>query len=242
MNLRPIGIFFGALLALAGGITAAGGVAVFATIGSDGTVSSGHQTLATSGAAIVTSVADLRRPQAVSDIVGDPRVRMSVDSSKPVFVGVGPAKDVERYLAGASIDEISDFEVDPFKLEHHPRGGSARPQPPGKQAFWVATSTGTDSASLDWKADSGQYRLVVMNADGTRGVRTHGDVSLTIPHTAPIAWSLVGGGLLLALGGVATMLAAGRRTFPASESVASRDDIQGGAPMPSAQPEATLHR
>ena len=190
MALKVTGIIVGAVLALTGLIVGGGGAAVLATIGSDGTVNSGEQSFSTSGAALISSSADLRRPGEVSDIVGDPRVRMSVDATpgatSGVFVGVGPAKDVERYLAAAPIDEVTDFDVDPFKMKHHPRTGSATPAPPSQQDFWVAQSTGAASAKLDWKAGDGEYRMVVMNADGSRGVRTQGDVSVTIPHTSAV--------------------------------------------------------
>lgn len=232
-TLKLTTITFGALVSFAGLSVAAAAVAIFATVGSDGTVHSGRQAFATPSAALVSSVADLRRPGKLADIVGDPRVQLSVDSAKPVFVGVGPAKDVERYLAGAAVDEVSDFEVDPFKLDHHPRGGTALPKPPGKQAFWIAQGSGARGAKLDWKAGSGQYRLVVMNADGSRGVVTNGEASVTIPHAAPIAWSLLGGGLLVALGGLATMLSATRRRGLATPApVGSRAPVQGVAPMP----------
>jgi hypothetical protein len=210
MRLKVTGIVVGALLALGGLIVGGGGAAVLATIGSDGKVATGQQTFATSGAAVVSSSADLRRPGEVSDIVGDPRVQLDLQSAKPIFVGVGRAEDVERYLAGAPVDEVSDFEVDPFKMEHHPRGGHKQVAPPGEQSFWVATG----AESLDWKAGSDEYRVVVMNADGSRGVQTRGDVSVTIPHTAAIAWSLLGGGLLLLLGGAATIALAMRQRDP----------------------------
>ena len=105
------------------------------------------------------------------------------------------------------VDEVSDFEVSPFKMKHDPRAGAKKLAAPGGQSFWIAQSTGTNP-SLDWKAGSDEYRMVVMNADGSRGVRTHGDASITIPHTAAIAWSLVGGGLLLLLMGAATIATA----------------------------------
>jgi hypothetical protein len=207
MKTKSIGIVVGVLLAITGLIVGGGGAAVLATIGTDGKVSTGDQSFNASGAALVTSAADLRRPEKVSDIVGDPRVQLDVRSTKPAFVGVGPAKDVERYLKGAPVDEVTDFEVNPFKMKHDPRAGDKRLAPPGKQSFWLAQSTGSD-ASLDWKGGDGEYRIVVMNADGSRGVQTHGDASVTIPHTAAIAWSLVGGGLLLLLAGAATIAAA----------------------------------
>lgn len=218
MALKVTGIIVGAVLALTGLIVGGGGAAVLATIGSDGTVKSGEQTFSTPSAALVSSAADLRRPSEVSDIVGDPRVRMSVEAgpgaTSGVFVGVGPAKDVERYLASAPIDEVTDFDVDPFKMKHHPRGGTATPAPPSEQDFWVAQGTGASSAKLDWKAGDDKYRMVVMNTDGHRGVRTQGDVSVTIPHTSVVSWSLIGGGLLLLLGGAATIVLAMRQRRP----------------------------
>jgi hypothetical protein len=204
MKLKTLGIVVGSLFALAGLIVGGGGAAVLATIGTDGKVSTGEQSFDTSGAALVTSAADLRDPEKVSDIVGDPRVQLDLHSAKRTFIGVAPAADVERYLKGAPIDEVTDFEVDPFKMTHNPRPGSKRLTPPGRQSFWVARG----STALDWKAGDGKYRLVLMNADGSRGVRAQGDASVTIPHTAAIAWSLVGGGLLLLLAGLATIASA----------------------------------
>ena len=204
MTLKVTGIIVGAALALVGLIVGGAGAAVFATIGSDGKVSTGNQSFETSGAALVTSAADLRDPEEVSDIVGDPRVQLDLRSDKGVFIGVGRADDVELYLKDAPVDEISDFEVSPFKMKHDPRAGSKQLTPPGAQSFWVAQG----SDSLDWKAGSDEYRLVVMNADGSRGVSAQGDASVTIPHAAAIAWSLLGGGILLLLAGAAVILTA----------------------------------
>ena len=133
MKTKSIGIVVGALLAITGLIVGGGGAAVLATIGTDGKVSTGDQSFDTSGAALVTSAADMRRPEKVSDIVGDPRVQLGVHSAKSAFVGVGPAKDVERYLKGAPVDEVTDFEVSPFKMKHDPRAGSRQLAPPAKQ-------------------------------------------------------------------------------------------------------------
>jgi hypothetical protein len=40
-----------------------------------------------------------------------------------------------------------------------------------------------------------------MNADGSRPVAADGEVKLTLPHVAGIAWASTGVGLLLLLGG-----------------------------------------
>ena len=72
MKLKSIGIVVGVTLALVGLMVGAGGVGVLATIGTDGKVSTGQQSFDTSGAALVTSAADLRNPEKVADIVNTP--------------------------------------------------------------------------------------------------------------------------------------------------------------------------
>jgi hypothetical protein len=50
-----------------------------------------------------------------------------------------------------------------------------------------------------------------MNADGSRGVHTDGDVGLTVPHLPAIGWSLLGGGLALLAGGIGAVVLGARR-------------------------------
>jgi hypothetical protein len=207
-------IVVGGLLALVGaGVTVAGG-GLLAVFGGDGTVDSGRHAMSTSSTALVSEVADLDGTDEVGDVLGKPRVRLSVHATgatKGLFVGVGPARQVERYLAGAPIDEVSDLQVDPFELTHNPRGGSKRPAAPASQSFWVAKGTGTSAATLRWKVRDGDYRVVVMNADGSRGVHTDADVGVTVPHVPAIGWSLLGGGLALLAGGIAAIVLGARR-------------------------------
>jgi hypothetical protein len=211
---RTAAIVAGSLLALVGAGAATAGGAVVTVFGGDGTLNSGSHSLSTRSSALVTDVADLNDTKEVSDVLGDPKVRLSVKATGKtdgLFVGVGPAKQVERYLAGAPIDEVTDVDVDPFKLDRHPRHGTKRPARPAAQKFWVAQGSGTDAATLRWKVREGKYRLVLMNADGSRGVRADGDVGLTVPHLPAIAWSIVGGGLLLLAGGVTAIVLGARR-------------------------------
>jgi hypothetical protein len=213
---RIAAIVAGALLALAGTGLAAAGTGLFATFGSDGTVNSGRHSLSTSSTALVSEAADIEDTAHVADVVGKPRIRLSVHATAPtsgVFVGVGPAKQVERYLASASYAEVTDIDLDPFDLDRRAHRGSKRPARPASQGFWVAKATGRDAATLRWKVRDGDYRVVLMNADGSRRVHADGDVGLTLPHMATIAWSLVGGGLLLMAGG-ATAIALGARRRP----------------------------
>jgi hypothetical protein len=210
-------IVVGGLLALAGAGAAVGGGGLLAVFGGDGTVDSGRHSLSTSSTALVSEVADIDDTDDVSDVVGKPRVRLSVHatgSTEGLFVGIGPAKQVDRYLASAPIDEVSDLQVGPFdsfELTHNPRSGSKLPARPASQPFWVAKGTGTDAATLRWKLRDGDYRVVVMNADGSRGVHTDGDVGVTVPHLPAIGWSLLGGGLALLAGGIGAIVLGARR-------------------------------
>lgn len=206
-------IVAGALAALAGLGLAAAGALLLGVFGGDGTVASGSHSLSTSRAALVSSIGDISDVAEVADVVGDPRVRVSAAAPDPageLFVGIGPAAAVDGYLAGAPVDEVTDFEIDPFELTRRPRGGTTRPAPPASQDFWVAEATGRDTAALDWKVRDGEYRLVLMNADGSRPVAADGEVKLDLPHVASIAWALTGAGLLLLLGGAAGIVLATR--------------------------------
>jgi hypothetical protein len=210
-------IVVGGLLALVGAGAAVTGGGLLAVFGSDGTVDSGRHSLSTRSTALVSEVADIDGTKEATDVLGKPRVRLSVHATGPakgLFVGIGPAKQVERYLASAPIDEVSDLQVGPFdsfELTHNPRSGSKLPARPASQPFWVAKGTGTDAATLRWKLRDGDYRVVVMNADGSRGVHTDGDVGVTVPHLPAIGWSLLGGGLALLAGGIGAIVLGARR-------------------------------
>jgi hypothetical protein len=207
-------IVAGAVLTVLGlGVALAGG-SLLAVFGSDGTVNSGKHALSTPTAALVAEPGDIRDTRDVADVLGNPRVRLSVDAKTPgkgVFVGLGPAKQVDRYLAGAPVDKVSDLEVDPFKVVRDRRPGSKQLAAPGAQTFWVAKNEGVDSAAVRWKVRDGNYRLVVMNADGSRGVNTRADAGLTVPNAPGFSWALMGGGLVLLLGGAAATVVGMRR-------------------------------
>jgi hypothetical protein len=204
-------IIAGVIFVLGGlGVGAVGG-GLLALFDGDSTVSSGRHALSTPATALVSEVADIEDSAELASVVGEPRVSLSVDrrsAAKGVFVGIGPAADVDHYLAASPIDEVTDFEIDPFALDRTARHGTRRPAPPADQPFWVAQGSGRNAADLDWKVRDGDYRMVVMNADGSRGVRTAGSVGLEVPHLPTIAWVLMGSGLIFLLGGATAIVAA----------------------------------
>ena len=142
------------------------------------------------------------------------------DSDQPVFVGIGPTEDVDRFLAGATVQTVSDFDLWPMQLDTDTREGTRQPGSPLDETFWVAQSDGATSAAASWKIDDGSYRVVVMNADGSPGVDVDGSLSVKVPVLGVLAVSsLAGGGLLLVVGG--SLLVAGlRRNEPTPEPLA----------------------
>jgi hypothetical protein len=212
----------GGVLATVGAVLALGGGGILALGGSDGEFSSGDRDVSTSTSALVSQVASINGTADVTDALGHPRVKIAADSmnsDRNVFVGVGRKADVDRYLAGASIDRVTDFEVDPWSLEKHRREGSTRPKPPATQSFWVAQSSGS-SAAIDWKVRDGDYRVVVMNADGSRGVQTESQFAVKVPHLADAALAMLIVGLVVIGGGIALMAipGSGGRSAPTAQA------------------------
>jgi hypothetical protein len=207
-------IIAGAVLTVLGLVGVVAGGSVLAVFGSDGTANSGTHTFSTPTAALVSGAADLTDSSQIGDFTGDPKVRFSVTSQapgKPVFVGIGPADQVDRYLTGAPVDEVTDVDMFPFKLKRDRHAGTRRLAAPGSQTFWVAQNEGPRSASLRWKVRDGDYRVVVMNADGTRDVTTKGELELTAPNAPAIGWSVLGVGTVVLLGGVVASVYGMRR-------------------------------
>jgi hypothetical protein len=206
-------IIGGGLLATVGAVIALGAGGILALGGSDGTFSSGHRDVSTKTTALVSEPAKINGTQDVTDVLGHPSVRISADSvrtDRNVFVGVGPKAQVDRYLAGAPIDTVHDFSVEPWSLDKTARQGTATPKPPASQSFWVAKSAGS-TAALDWKVRDGNYRVVVMNADGSRGVATMSAFAVKIPHLATLALIALIAGLVTLAGGIALIAVPSRK-------------------------------
>jgi hypothetical protein len=124
----------------------------------------------------------------------DPR---STDSAQPVFVGIARTNDVDAYLDQVQRDEISDLDFDPFTIDKRREAGEARPAMPAAQTFWAASSV--DGSPLDWKVRSGEWSVVMMNADGSPGVSVDASVGAKTPLIRELAWWLTIPGIGLGL-------------------------------------------
>jgi hypothetical protein len=226
-------VVIGSLLALvATGPLAAGaalgGVDRFARDG--GYVTSPDATFATSGRAVTTDgiLLEAGGPAwALPDrTLGTVRIRVTAaDPGKPVFVGIASTADAERYLAGSDHARVRTIERG--RATYSEQLGDAALTAPTEQTFWVASAAGPGRQSLAWTATTGDWTVVVANADGTPGVDVRADVAATVPALGRLAVGLlVGGFLILALGVLLVVVAvrsAGGAAGPPAAGVATRE-------------------
>jgi hypothetical protein len=212
---RRAAIWLGSLAAIVGTVIAIAGGGVYAVFGADGVLSTDRETLSTTTSALTSGTASIDTGGAIDDF-GGARIIVDAeaDGDQPVFVGVGRAADVDRYLAGVATDEVTDFNAGPFEssfdIERKRHPGTATANAPADQSFWVARSTGTD-ARISWKVRDGDYRIVVMNADGTRGVETQSELGVDVPWAPGLGIGIGIAGVLLAGAGIAAVAFGARR-------------------------------
>jgi hypothetical protein len=214
------GIIAGAgsvLLALA--VVATGAVALWADSHRDhaGYVSTGGHQFNTAGRALTSPSVEVGRA-APDWLIGRVRVSAtSTASARPVFVGIGRNTEVQRYLAGVSRSELRDF--DGSTPTYANQTGSRAPAPPATRHFWVATAEGRGTQTLSWKLKSGNWDVVVMNADGTPGV----DATVNLgAHTPPLlvpGLALVALGIMIGAGGFALVYRGTRPMAPIARPV-----------------------
>jgi hypothetical protein len=200
-------IVTGATVGVIGLLLVAAGIAGIVTRASSdgGYVSTGTHPYASNGRAIVT---DAMHVGAFPDwLVARLRVRASSD--KPLFVGIGRRADVDRYLAGVAHSTIEDVSYGPFDFSYSAQRGSAIPARPAAQRFWAASSSGAGRQTVSWKVRSGSWRVVVMNADGSRGVATEAKVGATLHGALAVVIAAFVLGLAL-LAGAAALVTRGR--------------------------------
>jgi hypothetical protein len=210
---RVIGMVFASLGGLIGLALLLGGIAVlvaYAFARDDGYFTSDRKQLDTPTYAITTEDIDLGVDEAdwaPDEILGNVRIR--VEGERPVFVGIGPDDDVDRYLGDVAHDELIDFHGEDPELDPH-EGGAPR-APPGDQAFWVAEAQGSGEQSLTWDAEFGRWTAVVMNADAARIIDVEADAGVKLDWAIWAGLGMFLVGLLMTAGAVVVILILGRR-------------------------------
>jgi hypothetical protein len=145
---------------------------------------------------------------------GKVRIRGEGANAKTLFIGIGPEAPVARYLASVSHASVEDVEFDPFRVTYRPVAGGAPQGPPTNQHFWVASASGVGTQTLTWKVRDGDWSVVLMNADGSRGVDAHIDLGAKLSFLIWVAIGLLIGGVLVVGGSTALIVLAARRPRP----------------------------
>ncbi len=144
------------------------------------------------------------------DLVTIRLVGTNSDPSKDLFIGIARDTDATGYLGGVEYDEVSDLDW-PYKpwgdsqpqISYRPHEGSAPAQPPTSKTFWMASTSGVGTQTLEWEPETGSYWVVVMNSNGSPNVEFDLQLGAKIPILGTIGSALMAGGfIVLAIGGI----------------------------------------
>jgi hypothetical protein len=187
-----------------------GGATILTATGDDGFTQVPTLHVTNPAAGVVADDIDLyldRNRNGFTISPGEFRVLADIESSKDVFVGIGPDHEVMSYLEEAGYTQTR-FRGDEVRLTV-PEGSVAGD--PSDQDFWLATNA---DASLDWTVTEGDYAFVIVNRDGSAGLDLSIDGAVRVPFLRPIGGALLGIGIVMAVAGLALVYFGLRREDP----------------------------
>ncbi len=166
-------------------------------------------------------------------------VRIRMTGEQPVFLGIAPRADLEAYLSDVSYSEIEDIDFDDYHkdrvwtTEYADHIGPNAPASPTDQTFWHASVQGEGTQTLIWTIEPGDWMLVVMNADGSRGIEMSGTVGAETPWLLAVGIGVLAAGVLLTAIGLVLVLFVARRsrTTEPQEAAEPQPVPSGGFPL-----------
>ena len=139
------------------------------------------------------------------------KISATSNNGKPIFVGIATQQYAQGYLNNVNIDKLITYDWVP----NHTGGtgtptyqiipGGAPSSPPTTQVFWVAQASGTGTQTVTWTPTSGEYWVVIMNADGSPAVGVDAQVGARVTILSWVGWGLLFGGFILAFGGITAL-------------------------------------
>lgn len=167
--------------------------------------------------AITSEPVDLGTTQlrrlAPDDIFGDARVVVSPnDDGPPLFVGVAPTADVDRYLGDVARSTLISVEMinGQDRATFRESSGGVPVTEPGRQDIWTDSAEGRGSQSITFPIESGSWTVVVMRSDGSRGVSADVQAGATLPAIGWLVTALLAGTGFFLLVGVAFVIGGSR--------------------------------
>ena len=145
---RVVTVVLGSVLVAAALGAVIGGTALLLTDragrDADGFLGTGMQTVSSPGHALVLDPVELRGDPGAPDldaVLGQVRVTATGAERGAVFVGIGPAADVDAYLGDVARSRLSEAGPGrPVQWQSLPGGTPGTP--PGQQPFWSASASG----------------------------------------------------------------------------------------------------
>jgi hypothetical protein len=138
----------------------------------------------------------------------------SAEPGKQIFIGIARTTDVNGYLGNVSRARVSDVGLDPFSVEYEPLTGNATPEPPQSRTFWAESASGAGPVTVRWEVAKGDWSIIVMNTDASRGVAADISLGAKVGFIFWIALGLVIIGALLGAGAALLIYFAARRRPP----------------------------
>jgi hypothetical protein len=213
---RAIALVAGCVVMLGSiGVGLGGGAAAIADHGlrdDAGYLMTGTTTL-TTGTYAITSTSltlDAGLPSAFmpDQLLGDVKVT-ATSADVPVFVGIAATSDVDAYLGDAAHATLTDFNDSPV---YETSGTTGLKALPATTDIWVVQASGTGTQQVVWPARSGHWTVVIVNADGSRGVNADVAAGATVPALGWLAPTLLAAAALGLVIAILLFVAAFRRT------------------------------
>jgi hypothetical protein len=167
---------------------------------------------------------------------GKVRIRGESSADKTLFIGIGPQAEVARYLGTVAHANVQDIDFDPFRATYLSVSGGAPQAPPTEQSFWAASASGVGTQTLTWKVREGDWSVVLMNADGSRGVAADVDLGAKLSFLLWVAIGLLIGGALVVGGSTALVVLAARKPRPPPGSPVPSTAGSGAESTPAPDP------
>lgn len=190
---RKVASIVTAVVALVLAIAGAASLAGNAFSDDNGYFNTPAETFTSGGYAIAMKSVDISDAPQWALHAGLDSVRVKAHGNRPLFLGIARSGDVQRYLVGTEHDDVSSLDYHPFRVSYDHTAGRAPDRAPTARSFWVKSAGGTGNLTLSWKPRPGNWRAVLMNADGSRGVTAE----LELEARTTLLWWL-GAGLLAA--------------------------------------------
>ena len=155
-------------------------------------------------------------------MLGDARVSVASRDESEIFVGVASTSSVETYLDGVAHTTMAPENA--FGDRHlavcAASGGHAPAARPASLPIWTTYSQGQGEQIISWPFEEGDWTVVIMRADATRGLDVKVNAAATIPAIGlALPTLLIVAGALLLFG---LSLLVGSRSTPADDPTSTQ--------------------